>query len=45
MEKETKTRGSDPQVPEINVTIHYTDNGPSLESCLISIISIHLSQK
>jgi len=44
-EKETKLQENDLEVPEINVTVHYTANGPSLESCLISILSIHLSKK
>lgn len=29
---------------EINVTIHYADNGPSLTSCMISIVSSHMSK-
>lgn len=30
--------------PEISVTIHHMDNGPSLESCMISILSKHMSE-
>lgn len=29
---------------EMEVTIHHTKNGPSLESCMISIISNHMSK-
>ena len=29
---------------EIDVTIHYADNGPSLESCMVAILNAHLSK-
>ncbi len=29
---------------EINVTIHYADDGPTLTSCMISIVSSHMSK-
>lgn len=29
---------------EVNVTIHYADHGPSLTSCMISIVSSHMSK-
>ncbi len=30
---------------EPGVTIHYAENGPSLESCMISVLSSHLPFK
>jgi len=44
MEKETKAQGSDPKLSKVCVTVHYTANGPSLESCMISILNVHLSK-
>ena len=32
------------QPQEVTATIHYARNGPSLESCLVSILSAHLSK-
>ena len=32
------------QSKEVRVTIHYKENGPSLESCMISILSNHMSK-
>jgi len=29
---------------EINVIIHHADNGPNLESCMISILSEHMTK-
>ncbi len=29
---------------EFHVTIHYAENGPSLTSCMISILSSHMSK-
>ncbi len=29
---------------EIKVTIHHADSGPSLEACMISILSNHMSK-
>lgn len=41
MEERSK---SPAQPPEIVVTIHHAQDGPSLESCLVSILSAHLSK-
>lgn len=32
------------QPKEVRVTVHYEDNGPSLESCMISILNAHMSK-
>ena len=32
------------QSKEVRVTIHYKEDGPSLESCMISILSTHMSK-
>lgn len=29
---------------EINVMIHHTDSGPTLQSCMVSILSAHMSK-
>ncbi len=29
---------------EIQVTIHHADNGPSLETCMVSVLSSHISK-
>ena len=42
MEKQTASRRDG--APELCVTVHYADKGPSLESCMVSILSAHLSK-
>ena len=32
------------QPTEVKVTIHYADDGPSLESCMVAILNAHLSK-
>ena len=29
---------------EMTVTVHYTENGPSLESCMIAVLSCYVSK-
>lgn len=40
----TKPQEKIEEHPTISVTIHYTENGPSLNDCMVSIISAHLSK-
>ncbi|MGO5049246.1 hypothetical protein [Dysosmobacter sp. Sow4_B12] len=40
----SKTTNNLLQSKEVRVTIHYQENGPSLESCMISILSTHMSK-
>ena len=42
VKSESKQDLTKPQ--EINVTIHHADDGPSLESCMISILSSHMTK-
>lgn len=44
MEERAKTSKNLTQPQEVTATIHYAHNGPSLESCLVSILSAHLSK-
>ena len=44
MEERVKMTKNLTQPQEVTVTIHYAHNGPSLESCLVSILSTHLSK-
>ena len=39
MEERAKTAKNLTQPQEVTATIHYAHNGPSLESCLVSILS------
>ena len=43
MEERAKTAKNLTQPQEVTATIHYAHNGPSLESCLVSILSARLS--
>ena len=43
MEERAKTAKNLTQPQEVTATVHYAHNGPSLESCLVSILSAHLS--
>ena len=38
-------RKTETRPPEIQVTIHYADKGPSLESRMVSILGAHLSKQ
>lgn len=42
MEKRTGSRRNEAPGPEICVTVHYADKGPSLESCMVSILTARL---
>jgi len=42
VEKKANTRVRNIQTPEVKVIIHYADDGPSLESCMVSILNAHL---
>lgn len=35
---------SEVHTTEIKVTIHYADDGPDLESCMVAILNAHLSK-
>lgn len=43
-EKVVNLIGSGKDTQEVSITIHYTGSGPSLESCMISILSAHISK-
>lgn len=36
--------GSGKNAQEVSITIHYVEAGPSLESCMISILSEHITK-
>ena len=42
--KQVEIQADEVQPAEINVTIHYADDGPSLESCMVAILNAHLSK-
>lgn len=44
MEKQEEIRPKKVQQAEIYATIHYADDGPSLESCMVAILTAHLSK-
>lgn len=44
MEKKRGSGGPE-KTPEIHVTIHHTDGGPSLQDCMIAILASHLPGK
>lgn len=44
MKKQAEPQKNGAQQPEIHITIHYTEDGPSLNDCMIAILSAHLSK-
>lgn len=43
-EKREEIQLNEVQSAEIYATIHYADDGPSLESCMVAILNAHLSE-
>lgn len=44
MRKQAGPQEKAAQQPDISVTIHYTEDGPSLNDCMVSILNAHLSK-
>lgn len=44
MEKRTASQRDEAPGPEIRVTVHYADKGPSLGACMVSLLNARRSK-